>query len=102
MILSFPFLFFFLWIFAERKIVLYSSNLVYGPPDGPPKDSVAINSTTTVVPIDVDKKEFAFKIVTQEPVEELILNCDSGGERDDWITAIRNVAVPPVSDPNKT
>jgi len=87
---------------AERRIALYATNLVYGPPDGPPKDSVAINNTSTCEPIDVDGKNFAFKLTTKTPSEELILNCDSESERSDWIKAIQDVANPPPVDPSKT
>jgi hypothetical protein len=89
------------WI-LERKIVLFPTNLVYGPPDGPPKDSVAINSTSTCEPVSLDGKEFAFKLLTKVPAEELILNCDSALERDDWIKAILDVANPPAADPSKS
>lgn len=87
---------------AERRIVLFATNLVYGPPDGPPKDSVAINNTSLCEPVELDGKKFAFKLTTKVPTEELILNCDSELERDDWIKAIQNVANPPAEDPNKT
>ena len=82
--------------------MLFPTNLVYGPPDGPPKDSVAINSTSVCEPIDVDGKKFAFKLTTKVPTEELILNCESVLERDDWIKAISDVANPPAVDPTKT
>jgi len=80
----------------DRRITLFSTNLVYGPPDGPPKDSVPINSTTVIGNIEVDKKPFAFKITTGG--EELILNCESEAERDSWVTAISNIANPPPVD----
>ena len=72
---------------------MFNTNLVYGPPDGPPKDSVPIDATTIVTNVDVDKKPFAFKITTDG--EELILNCASEEERTSWVTAITNIVSPP-------
>lgn len=71
--------------------------------DGAPKDSVALNETSQVEISNIDKKEFAFRITTKNPVEELYLNCDSEAERDDWIAAIKNVINPKSQDnSNKT
>lgn len=76
-----------------RRISLSETKITYGTPDGPPKDFIIVNSTSTCHPWTGENKEFAFR--TQTGPDELILCATSEEDRNEWIEAIRNVANPP-------
>ena len=64
------------------------TRLAYGTVDGPPKDYVAINSTTTAhAEQAMDGKDFPFKVVTG--AEDIILNATSDEDRKEWLDAVK-------------
>mgnify|MGYP003385587301 CR=1 FL=1 len=81
------------YIPVVRRISLSETKITYGTPDGPPKDFIIVNSSSTCHPWTGEDKEFAFR--TQTGVDELILCATSEEDRNEWIEAIRNSANPP-------
>lgn len=78
-----------------RRVSLSETKITYGTPDGPPKDFMIVNSTTSCHPWTGENKEHAFK--TQTGLDQLILCGTSDEDRDEWIEAIRSVANPPAT-----
>lgn len=81
-----------------RRISLTETRIAYGTVDGPPKDFVPINSSTTahVEPSQGDK-EFIFRINTGS--DELILNALSEEDRKEWLAAVK-IAINPPAPPS--
>eukprot|EP01006_Ploeotia_vitrea_P028448 TRINITY_DN61143_c0_g1_i1.p1 TRINITY_DN61143_c0_g1~~TRINITY_DN61143_c0_g1_i1.p1 ORF type:complete len:405 (-),score=49.78 TRINITY_DN61143_c0_g1_i1:59-1273(-) len=73
-----------------RQISVSETRIAYGNVDGPPKDFIPLNSQTTCEVIDIDGKDFGFKVTTG--IDELILVCKDAQERTAWMEAVKSVS----------
>jgi hypothetical protein len=80
---------------TERYLTLTTSMLSYSVgPGKPPKDFIAINSSTTAENCeDKEHKQFSFLVRTPEPEnQELVLSASSEHELREWLDAIKDAA----------